>query len=254
MDDPRVGYVIADYKTPELAMTAMASIRKRRPGSPIAYVDAYRRQLGYSAALNYGAKNIAACVDILCFLNADVLMVESDDQVLWRFQLHSDVGIIGPRQKDAAGRIAHGGVVAHEDGTDWDLDLRHRCWLWGPERAGVEELTRIDLDVPMVPGSVLYMRRDVYEQIGGWPEWTDFYYEDNFVCFSARARGWRVMYTGACTWIHYGEASPLPARERRQRMARAREAYIAACAAAHVPLRVWPDDSLDMAQAAGELL
>lgn len=255
MEDTRIAYIIAEHETPQLAEDAAVSISRQRPNSPVVIMPSEGR--GYSETLNAGLAVLEHPPEFLCFLNADVVMIEPDEQVLWRFLFHETVGIIGPRQLDANDRIAHGGIVPHEDGTDWDLDLRHRCWLWplrdGDERGG-DRLTRIDLDVPMVPGSIFYIRRDLLADLGGWPEWTRFYYEDAWLCYLARHRDWRVMFTGACTWRHFGQGSPVSQRYRQAAMTVAREEFVRRCRAEQIPVREWPDEDPNaMARETGAL-
>lgn len=239
-----VAYVIADYRTPNLAAAARDSIRDHRPAAEVIVVDANARvKCGYSQALNIGARRLQTTPDVICFLNADVLMLEDDSPILDLFEEIPAVGIVGPRQLDETNRIAHGGIVAFEDGSDWDLDLRHRCWLWAHEPGNdADTLTRVTMDVPTVAGSSLYIRRSVLDQCDGWPEWTTFYYEDTFLCYLARHLGHRVMYTGVVTWRHYGQGAPVADSWREMMMRRARRQFVLECGRAGIPLRVWPDE------------
>jgi GT2 family glycosyltransferase len=248
---PSVGYVIASYGTPELASRAAASINEvaaRGSGVlPVAVV--YDREgQGYSATLNRGIKRLQPMeLDVICCLNADVLMLPSNDAVLQADEVVLDffaedptIAIVGPRQVDEDKRIVHGGIVPNgDDGTLWDLHLHHRYWQYPVEDEGVDYWTHFTQHVPMVSGSVFYVRRDWLESVGGWPEWTRFYYEDMWLCYLARHQGYGVVYTGACTWEHLHEqGSPLGRGERVDRLELARLRFVYECGKAGIPLRI----------------
>jgi GT2 family glycosyltransferase len=234
----RLAYVIVDWRTPRLAAAARDSILAFRPLAMIATVDAYWQGLSYSEACNWGARIVGDRADILCFLNADVEMIEKDLAIPAMFEADHDLAILGPRQVNAVDKVVHGGIVPHEDETEWHIDPRSRCWMWPLEEA--EELTAGTFEAVTVPGSVMYVRRESFEALGRFPTWTKFYYEDTFLCYLARHRGLRVLYSGAVTWRHLGEGSPLRAEDRTERMRIAREEFIRRCRAEGVPLEA-PD-------------
>jgi GT2 family glycosyltransferase len=233
----RVAYVIADYGTARLAQAARASILRHRPFAPVV-IEADAEGRGYAAALNRGAGWFSIYPEIWCFCNSDVEMLARDDAVLELFDADPRLAIVGPRQVNAENLVVHGGIVPHEDGTEWDLDLRHRCW----ERslAAADELTAGTFEVPMVPGSVFYVRAQARHELGIWHERFRFYYEDAAACYAARHRGWRVLYTGAVTWLHYGQRSPVKKRWRLLQMERARAEFVRFCAEEGIPLRDHP--------------
>jgi GT2 family glycosyltransferase len=63
--------------------------------------------------------------------------------------------------------------------------------------------------VPWLTGCCLLLRRDCYEQLGGFDEDFFLYYEDVDLCQRAAARGWSVWYEPALTLTHH---RPLHAR------------------------------------------
>jgi GT2 family glycosyltransferase len=58
-------------------------------------------------------------------------------------------------------------------------------------------------EVKAVSGSCMFIRREVYEQIGGLDEQFFAYQEDSDYCMRARQAGWRVMYVPLSSIIHY---------------------------------------------------
>lgn len=63
--------------------------------------------------------------------------------------------------------------------------------------------------VPWLTGCCLLLRRDCYEQLGGFDEDFFLYYEDVDLCRRATGRGWSVWYEPALTVTHH---RPLHAR------------------------------------------
>lgn len=59
-------------------------------------------------------------------------------------------------------------------------------------------------EVKAVSGSCMFIRRQVYEQIGGLDEQFFAYQEDSDYCMRARQAGWKVMYVPLSSIIHYG--------------------------------------------------
>lgn len=58
-------------------------------------------------------------------------------------------------------------------------------------------------EVKAVSGSCMFIRREVYEQIGGLDEQFFAYQEDSDYCMRARQSGWKVMYVPLSSIIHY---------------------------------------------------
>jgi GT2 family glycosyltransferase len=251
--DPRLGFVIVDWKTPRLAAACSESIRTLRPRSEILTVNAAGASLGYAQALNAGIGALCSEADVIVCLNADTRMLEADDAILDLFDRDPDLAIIGPRQINARRQIVHGGIVQWPDGTPWDLDLRHRCWHQLVDQPHVDALTRMTFEVPTVAGSVIYCRRRTLSALGGWPEFSRYYYEDTGLCLLARHHQRRVLYTGSVTWEHLHEGSPLRRSVRTHFITKATGQFIAWSAEQGIPLNIEPDAQRVLARDAGVL-
>lgn len=59
-------------------------------------------------------------------------------------------------------------------------------------------------EVKAVSGSCMFIRSQVYQQIGGLDENFFAYQEDSDYCMRARQAGWKVMYVPLSSIIHYG--------------------------------------------------
>jgi GT2 family glycosyltransferase len=73
------------------------------------------------------------------------------------------------------------------------------------------------VDVPWLQGSCLLMRRDLYEQIGGFDPQYFLYVEDVDLCYRIREQGFHVVYLPAATVTHIGASSTTRATMTRVR-------------------------------------
>lgn len=218
-DTGRVDAVIVDYGTPALAEACLASLLKNGEFRSIATVDAKRLRWSYARSVNLALS--IGDGDIVLALNADTQMLEPADSILALFDNDRTIGVVGPRQIDSALRITHGGIF----GTNTRPEFR--AWQ---QRLGYSPDTGDTRDAITVSGSVYFARRTVWEKLGGFLP-TRHFYEETWLSYLARHRGYRVVYTGASTWLHEFNQSPTDPAWRARVAAESRETFRAACAA-----------------------
>lgn len=154
---------------------------------------------GYGNAVNYGV-SLGTSEHVL-ILNADTraTMHSNTDHVLELLD-QPDVAMVGPKQVNPSGWIASAGCPPAANGVGYTI----RGW---------KELDRGQyadiVDCMYVAGSVVFTKRDVFEELGGFLE-TPLYYEETFFAYKARHRGMRCVYTGRSQWIHHWDSSPKP--------------------------------------------
>ena len=59
-------------------------------------------------------------------------------------------------------------------------------------------------EVKAVSGSCMFIRRETWQQVGGFDEQFFAYQEDSDYCLRARKAGWKVMYVPITRIVHYG--------------------------------------------------
>jgi GT2 family glycosyltransferase len=164
------------------------------------HVLASARPLGFAAASNRGAaflRERAGAPDHLYFVNDDTV---SEPDALRELLGHLDrdrrCAIAGPRLmlQGTEGRLNSLGLNVTRTGEAWDEGIG----------LGVEQLGPLPAVRPAlaVTGSALLVRRDVFEQLGGWDELYGWYYEDVDFCLRARAAGWSVAVVPAAVVHH----------------------------------------------------
>ena len=150
------------------------------------------RNLGFARACNQGAAESQA--DYVLFLNNDtvphpewlsamVATADSDERV----------GIVGARCLYPDGTVQHAGIEL-VDGI--------------PEhvfRGATADDPRVTIsrDLDMVTGACMMIRRDLFEELGGFdPQFVNGV-EDVDLCLRARERGYRVVYCGEAVIDHH---------------------------------------------------
>jgi N-acetylglucosaminyl-diphospho-decaprenol L-rhamnosyltransferase len=153
------------------------------------------RNLGFGAACNLGARLTHS--DHLLMLNADVVL-HADASRNLRSAVENDpeVGVVGPRIYGADGAIELSGrafptVVTGLVGRSSLLTKvlarmnRTPSSLSGALRSG----GRVD----WVSGACMLIRRQAFDQVGGFDEDYWMYWEDADVCCRLRERGWATV-------------------------------------------------------------
>jgi len=133
------------------------------------------------------------------FLNNDV-EVEAADWLneLVRWGCLPEIGIVGGKLLYPGGTIQHAGIVIGMEGH-----ASHVFSGMPDGAAGPFGSTDWYRDVSAVTGACLAMRRDVFEQIGGFDERLVIAFGDVEICQRAIHAGYRVLYSPFARLIHY---------------------------------------------------
>ena len=174
--------------------------------------------LGFAMACNQGAAGAAA--DFLLFLNPDTRLMPGSLELPARYlgsPHHEAVGIVGIQLIDADGKVARNtartptarSMIGNSLGLDRVLPAwfpRHFDTQWPHDE------TRV---VDQVMGAFFFVRRAVYEELGGFDERFFVYYEDLDFALRARMRGWSSVYLASAQAFHRGQGTTHAATERR---------------------------------------
>ena len=174
--------------------------------------------LGFAAACNQGAAGAAA--DFLLFLNPDTRLMPGSLELPARYlgsPHHEAVGMVGIQLIDADGKVAHNtarlptarSMIGNSLGLDRVLPA------WFPRHFVTEWPHDETREVDQVMGAFFFVRRAVFEQLGGFDERFFVYYEDLDFALRARARGWSSVYLASARAFHRGQGTTHKATERR---------------------------------------
>jgi GT2 family glycosyltransferase len=158
---------------------------------------------GFASACNSGAASTAG--DYLVFLNNDTQGTPGWLEALVRYaEAHEEAGAIGSKLLFPNGTVQHAGVVIRQDG------FPHHIYAGFPnEHPAVNRSRRFQ----SVTAACALIRRDAFDEIGGFDEEFRNGYEDVDLCLRLAGRGWEVHYCHESVLYHLEFAS----RDRRYR-------------------------------------
>ncbi len=142
---------------------------------------------GFAGAVNAGAQTASG--KYLCLLNADVRVHAGWLGPMVRLiESAPDIAAAGNRNLDRLGRIDSVGSEFSYDSGNFEHALLGASDVPSPERDRVTERD-------MITAACLLVRRDVWEQFGGFDEaYRIGYFEDTDFCMRLREAGWRILY------------------------------------------------------------
>jgi GT2 family glycosyltransferase len=183
--------VIPTLNRPDLLKDCLKAIDRTAPD---AAVDVVAFGWDFAAHCNYGATGKG---DPIIFLNDDTIPEPGWLESLCAPFSDPRVGIVGCRLTYPDGRLQHAGVYLDTPGG---VLTAHNVLTEQP--SGPAEA---------VTGACMAVRRECWDELGGFD--TDFHngYEDVDLCLRARQKAWRVWYTDRATVVHH-ESQSGPAR------------------------------------------
>ena len=166
--------------------------------------------LGFSRGNNAAAQSSSGRT--LLFLNPDTKILGNALAVMKDcLDSHQDAGIAGCRILNSDGSVQTTAIQAFPTllNQTLDADVLHRWFpnsrLWGTAALFSESTSPVRVD--MISGACLMIRRQVFEQIGGFSPDYFMYSEDVDICQKARRAGWNAYYVPSVSVIHYNGQS-----------------------------------------------
>lgn len=164
--------------------------------------------LGFAKGCNVGARHASA--PLLFFFNPDaVAHAGLLENAAAYFEGHPEVAMAGAKLLDADGSIAES---CGEFDTWWQAFLRSSAWgdlPWFAKQSNGYALRRWDYaterDVDLVVGAAMFVRADVFRQLGGFDERFFLYHEEIDFAHRLRDAGKRVVYLPQCVVTHLSE-------------------------------------------------
>jgi N-acetylglucosaminyl-diphospho-decaprenol L-rhamnosyltransferase len=179
------------------------SINQIKDIFPSAQIICSQNNLGFGKANNLAVNHSRG--QHLLFLNTDTILTENTPQILSDYLTRSqDVGVVSPRItfRDGSYQLSCGKlpnlVIEFLDKIRYGLDQKwHHIFgnLYDKQYSTVQEMG-------WLTGACLMIRRDVFEQLGGFDESFFMYFEDKDICKRVNEAGWKVVYYPQTSLIH----------------------------------------------------
>lgn len=163
----------------------------------------YDRPFNYSAINNFGAAQ--ATGDYLLFLNNDT-EVETPDwlEAMLEHAQRREVAAVGAKLLYPNLRIQHAGVLLL--GTE--LAVADHAFKHLPEDTDAWfALARVARNVSAVTAACMMVRRQIFEELGGFDERLRVAFNDVDLCLRMRQAGYVLVYTPLATLIHHESAT-----------------------------------------------
>lgn len=161
----------------------------------------YDEPFNFSLLNNWAAKQAAG--EILLFLNNDTEVIGPD----WLRHMvantcRGEVGAVGAKLVYPSGRVQHAGVILGMGGVAGHIHL-------GRQRDDPGYFSRAVLqqNLSAVTAACLAMRRQVFDEIGGFNGELRVAFNDVDLCLRIRQRGYLIVWTPLAELYHYESAS-----------------------------------------------
>jgi len=162
-----------------------------------------KENVGFSKACNQGAR--VSRGEFLLFLNPDAVPKINTIRELAKFlEYRRDVGIVGPKilYDDGTLQLSCGKVPC----LHYTIFEAFRLWMISKRLFGGYRYMTWDhseeRDVGWVSGACLMIRRNLFEEVGGFDENFFLYGEDADLCLRVQRHGYRVIYFPKVNIIH----------------------------------------------------
>lgn len=149
-----------------------------------------KRNISYAAANNSGEKHASG--ENLLFLNPDTIVGKNALKNMITFlESKEECAIVGPRLVNADGIVELS--YAYDSNILSELYMRSVKKMPTPIKYRLYNMNKIK-KVDVVVGAALLIRKDVFEQVGGFDEIFPLYLEESDLCKRVRMLGWKIYY------------------------------------------------------------
>ncbi|KKM13017.1 hypothetical protein SY88_00125 [Clostridiales bacterium PH28_bin88] len=191
------------------------SIDPREYSFPIKFVQ--NPQHSYSSGVNLGVS--AASSQVVILANSDIEFIKDNDPcILVEYLLaHSEVGIVGPQQVYPSGnwQRSWGFIPCVQQAIRTLLFLDSMNSIVEKMRFYVNiRSAKILKKTHYLDGAFLVLRRQCFDDVGGFDEGFAFYAEDADLCYRISLRGWKIAFLPNVKVSHIRGGTSSRERER----------------------------------------
>jgi O-antigen biosynthesis protein len=155
----------------------------------------------FPAINNFAARSTDS--EYLMFLNNDIEVINSEWlTAILEFAQRKDVGAVGAKLCYKNNTIQHGGVIIGIGGV---AGHSHKHF----PRSNPGYMKRLDIiqNLSAVTGACMMVRREVFDEVGGFDEKLTIAFNDVDLCLKIREKGYLIVYTPYAELYHYESMS-----------------------------------------------
>ena len=166
-------------------------------GKGVARVEWWPGEFNYSQIINFGVKHAKG--DYLLLLNNDTEVISPDfiEEMMGYLQ-RPDAGVVGAKLYFADHLVQHAGILVGVRGA-----LAHANQDFSAKREGYLARAVRPGNFSAVTGACQMVRRDVFEQVGGYNEEFAVGFNDADFCLRVWEAGYRTIFTPYAELYHY---------------------------------------------------
>jgi GT2 family glycosyltransferase len=170
-----------------------------------------KENLGFGMANNEAVK--LASGDFLFLLNSDTILIENSVKVLKEYLENTnnlEVAVVGCKLLDINKNphISYGNFPSlYQELFEFGLSKIFRkfyCKKLSPSI--IDDGTEVK-EVDYIMGADMFIRKAIFDKIGGFDQDFFLYYEETEICFRLKRLGYKIIYTPETSIIHYLGAS-----------------------------------------------
>ncbi|GAK56593.1 glycosyl transferase family 2 [Candidatus Vecturithrix granuli] len=156
----------------------------------------WQHPFNYAAVNNFAAQQAAG--EVLLFLNNDTQVITPDwlERML-EHAIRPEIGAVGAKLYYPDGTIQHAGVILGIHGS-----AAHGHQGFPANAPGYMGRLNIVHNVSAVTGACLMLRREIFQEIGGFDERYPFAFNDIDLCLKIRQKNYLVIYTPYAELYH----------------------------------------------------
>jgi GT2 family glycosyltransferase len=161
----------------------------------------YDKPFNFAALNNFAVRSVAT--DFVLFLNNDTEVISPEWlSAMLEFAQREDVGAVGAKLYYPNDTVQHGGVIIGLRGI---ADHAHRDL----PRSSDGYIGRLNViqNLSAVTGACLMMRRNVFDEVGGFDERLAYCFNDVDLCLKIRRNGYLIVWTPYAELYHHESAS-----------------------------------------------
>jgi GT2 family glycosyltransferase len=200
------GLTASDYRPIEVIRVATQAaidasplgMSSELPGRDVLYDN---EEFNFSRAINLGVADAAGPLVLL--INDDIEVIHSDWlRLMVGHVLQPRVAAVGALLLYPDESVQHGGVLLGAGDAAGHLYLRASF-----SHPGYANRLRLNQDLSCVTAACMLLRKEAFDQVGGFDESLAVAYNDVDFCLRLREAGWRIVFTPEAVLLHHESAS-----------------------------------------------